>query len=76
LFKTGAIHIDAAFIQISKPDENGYACLVGVDVERQAMEAAQLVVGEVNENAPHIMGDTLVHMDEFDYFVESTETPL
>ncbi len=76
LFKSGAIHIDAAFVQISKPDENGYACLVGVDVERQAMEAAHLVVGEVNEKAPHIMGDTLVHMDEFDYFVESTETPL
>jgi len=76
LFKSGAIHIDAAFVQISKPDENGYACLVGVDVERQAMEAAHLVVGEVNELAPHIMGDTLVHMDEFDYFVESTETPL
>jgi len=76
LFKSGAIHIDAAFIQISPPDENGYACLLGVDVERQAMEAADLVVGEINENAPHIMGDTLVHIDEFDYLVESTETPL
>ena len=76
LFKSGAIHIDATFIQISKPDENGYACLLGVDVERQAMEAANLVVGEVNANAPCIMGDTLVHMDEFNYFVESTETPL
>jgi len=76
LFKSGAIHIDATFIQISPPDENGYACLLGVDVERQAMEAANLVVGEVNANAPRIMGDTLVHMDEFNYFVESTEPPL
>ena len=25
LFKSGAIHIDATFIQISPPDENGYA---------------------------------------------------
>lgn len=76
LFKTGAIHIDAAFIQISPPDENGYACLVGVDVERQAMETAHLVVGEINQKAPRIMGDTLVHVDEFNYFVESTETPV
>lgn len=76
LFRSGAIHIDVAFIQISPPDENGYACLVGVDVERQAMEAAHLVVGEINQRAPRIMGDTLVHVDEFDYFVESTETPL
>ena len=76
LFKSGAIHIDVAFIQISQPDENGYACVLGVDVERQAMDAATLVVGEVNARAPRIMGDTLVHVDEFDYFVESTESPL
>ena len=76
LFKSGAIHIDATFIQISPPDENGYACLLGVDVERQVMETAQLVVGEINEHAPRIMGDTLVHVDEFNYFVESTELPL
>ncbi|HNY50374.1 MAG TPA: GNAT family N-acetyltransferase [Smithella sp.] len=76
LFKSGAIHIDAAFIQISPPDENGYACLVGVDVERQAMETAHLVVGEINAKAPRIMGDTLVHVNEFNYFVESTENPL
>jgi acyl-CoA hydrolase/GNAT superfamily N-acetyltransferase len=76
LLKSGAIPIDAAFIQISPPDENGYACLLGVDVERQAMESAHLVVGEVNARAPRIMGDTLVHMDEFDYFVESTEYPI
>lgn len=77
LFKSGAIHIDATFIQISPPDENGYACLVGVDVERQAMkETAHLVVGEINTLAPRIMGDTLVHVDEFNYFVESTESPL
>jgi acyl-CoA hydrolase/RimJ/RimL family protein N-acetyltransferase len=76
LFKSGAIHIDATFIQISPPDENGYACLVGVDVERQAMEASQLVVGEINEHVPRILGDTLVHVDEFNYFVNSTELPL
>ena len=76
LFKSGAIHIDATFIQISQPNENGYARLLGVDVERQAMEAANIVVGEVNAQTPRIMGDTLVHMDEFNYFVESTEPPL
>ena len=45
-------------------------------MERQAMEAANLVVGEINAHAPRVMGDTLVHMDEFNYFVESTESPL
>jgi len=76
LFKTGAIHIDVAFIQITPPDDSGYANLVGVDVERQAMETAKLVVGEINSKVPRIMGDTTIHVNDFDYFVEATEPPL
>jgi acyl-CoA hydrolase/GNAT superfamily N-acetyltransferase len=76
LFKTGAINIDVAFIQISPPDDNGYANLVGVDVERQAMESAKLVIGEISPKVPRTMGDTMVHVDEFDYFIETEDTPL
>ena len=76
LFKTGAINIDVAFIQISLPDHNGYANLVGVDVERQAMESARLVVGEISPKVPRTMGDTMVHVDEFHYFIETEDTPL
>lgn len=76
LFATGAVHIDAAFIQITPPDKNGYAYLVGVDVERQAMETAKLVVGEMNSQVPRTMGDTVVHVNDFHYLVEATEPPL
>lgn len=76
LFRSGAIHIDVAFIQITPPNEAGYANLVGVDVERAALESAHTVVGEINYEVPHTMGDTLVHVNDFDYFVESTEPPL
>ena len=75
LLRKGAVHIDVAFIQITPPDENGYSNLVGVDVERQALETAKLVVGEINSQVPRIMGDTVIHMDEFDYLVEATEPP-
>jgi acyl-CoA hydrolase/GNAT superfamily N-acetyltransferase len=75
LFKTGAIHINVAFIQVTPPDENGYAYLVGASVERQAMEMAQIVVGEINSQIPRTMGDTLVNMDDFHYLVEATEPP-
>lgn len=75
LMRKGAVHIDAAFIQISPPDENGYANLVGVDVERQALDSAKLKVAEINPLVPHIMGDTVIHMDEFDYLIEATEPP-
>ncbi len=75
LFKTGAINIDVAFIQVTPPDENGYAYLVGASVERQAMESAKIVVGEISSQIPRTMGDTLVNMADFHYLVEATEPP-
>jgi len=35
LFKTGAISIDVAFIQVTPPDDNGYSYLVGAAAERR-----------------------------------------
>ncbi len=76
LFKTGAINISVAFIQVTPPDENGYAYLIGASVERQAMEMAKIVVGEINSQMPRTMGDTLVNMKDFHYLVEATEPPV
>ncbi len=75
LFKTGAINIDVAFIQVTPPDDNGYAYLVGASAERQAMEAAKIIVGEINSGVPRTMGDTLVNMSDFHYLTEATEPP-
>ncbi len=77
LIESGRIRIDAAFIQITPPDETGYCSLgLGVDVARSAMEQAGLVVGEINESIPWTLGDTLVHVSEFDALVRSTEPPI
>jgi len=77
LFRSGAVHIDVAFIQITPPDENGYASLgLGVDVTRYAMDKAALVVGEINEDIPRTLGDTFVHINDFNYLVQSTEPPI
>jgi acyl-CoA hydrolase len=77
LFKSGAIRIDMAFIQITPFDESGYASLgVGVDVARHAMEHATVVVGEINQQVPRTLGDTLVRAEEFDYLVMATEPPI
>jgi acyl-CoA hydrolase/GNAT superfamily N-acetyltransferase len=75
LFKTGAINIDVAFIQVTPPDDNGYAYLVGASAERQAMDAARIIVGEINADIPRTMGDTLVNMSDFHYLVVATEPP-
>lgn len=76
LFRSGAIHIDAAFVQITPPDAAGYASLgAAVDVERQAMETAKFVVGEINPSVPRSLGDTLVEANDFHMLVESAELP-
>lgn len=76
LFKSGAIRIDVAFVQITEPHETGYASLgVGLDVARDAMDHATLVVGEINDKVPWTLGDTLVHVKDFDFLVRSTEPP-
>ena len=77
LIESGRIRIDAAFIQITPPDETGYCSLgLGVDVARSAMERASFVVGEINESIPRTLGDTLVHIKDFNALVRSTEPPI
>ena len=77
LISSRAMEVDVAFVQITPPDEVGYSSLgLAVDVARAAMERASLVVGEINDQIPRTLGDSFVHMDEFDYLVESTEPPM
>jgi len=77
LFRTDVVKIDAAFIQITPPDERGNCSLgLSVDVARYAMERASIVVGEINEKVPRTCGDTSIHVNDFHYFITSTEPPL
>jgi acyl-CoA hydrolase/GNAT superfamily N-acetyltransferase len=70
LIESGQLPIDAAFIQVTPPNGAGYCSLgVSVDVARQAIEHAKLVVGELNAKVPHTSGDTFISVDEFDLLV-------
>jgi acyl-CoA hydrolase len=54
------------------PDEDGYMSLsIGMIVQRDLLEAADLKVLEINENLPFTYGDTLVHISDVDYVVEN-----
>ena len=77
LIESGTIKIDAVFIQITPPDKAGYSSLgPAVDAARHAMEKASLIVGEINRDLPRTLGDTFVHVDDFDFFIEGTEPPI
>ena len=77
LIKTGRVFIDVVFIQVSPPDKFGYCSLgIAIDVARDAMEKASVVVGEINAKIPETFGDTFVHVSDFDMMVHSTDDPI
>jgi len=76
IIKSKRLPIDVAFIQITPPNEDGYCSLgLAVDVAREAMEQASVVVGEINAQIPFTFGDTIVPVSDFDLLVKSTEPP-
>lgn len=75
LYKSGAIELGAALVQVSLPDENGMVSLgTSVDCSPAAIETATVVIGVVNPNVPYSYGN-LIPIDSFDYLVED-DTPL
>lgn len=75
LYRSGAIKLGAALVQVSLPDENGMVSLgTSVDCSIAALETARVKIGVVNPNVPFAFGD-LVSLDVFDYLVKD-DTPL
>jgi acyl-CoA hydrolase len=73
LIERGSISIDVAMIQISPPDEFGYASFgVSVDIIPAAVAAAKWVIAEVNPAMPRTQGDTAIHMRDIDKIVPVT----
>lgn len=54
------------------PDDRGYMSLsLSLVVEKELIQAADLVVLEINENLPWTLGDTQIHLSEVDFVVEN-----
>ena len=71
LFRSGAMPLDVALVQVSPPDRHGYCSLgVSVDASRAAVHAARTVVAQVNPNMPRTHGDGLLHHSTIDLAVE------
>lgn len=77
LLRNDLLKIDAAFVQVTPPDSQGFCSLgVSADVAKYAIERASFVVGEINGQTPYTYGDTLVHVSEFHLLIRATEAPL
>lgn len=73
LFKDRYLDVNVAIVQLSRPDEKGY-CSFGVscDYTKPATEAADIVIAEVNDKMPRVMGENFIHVSEIDYIVETS----
>ena len=74
LFRSGRMPLDVALVQVSPPDRYGF-CSFGVSVEANhaAVEAADLVIAQVNPQMPRTLGDSFVHVEDLDAIVEYDE---
>jgi acyl-CoA hydrolase/GNAT superfamily N-acetyltransferase len=74
LFRQKIIPIDVALVQTSLPDAHGFMSLgVSVDIVRAAVEAAGIVVAQVNANMPRVHGDAFLHIKDVHYLVAHDE---
>ena len=70
--KANGGHVNIFWGTATPPDSRGYMSLsLGLVVEKDFMEAADMVVLEINENLPWTLGDTHVHISDVDYVVEN-----
>ena len=71
LFRDGTLPLDAVFLNVSPPNEEGY-CSFGVsaDLAVSALECARKVIVQVNKAMPFSYGDALVHESRIDAAVE------
>jgi acyl-CoA hydrolase/GNAT superfamily N-acetyltransferase len=74
LFASGHLPLDAALIQVSPPDAQGFCSLgISVDIVKAAAQNARLVIAQINPQMPRTIGDTFLHVEQISAFVEHEE---
>ena len=74
LFLSGQMPLDVAMLHLSPPDEHGFMSF-GVEVmaSRAASEKAKIVIAQVNEKMPRLLGDSFIHVSRVHKVVEISE---
>jgi acyl-CoA hydrolase len=76
LFLSRQLPLDVALLQLSPPDRHGYCTLgTSVDTALAASHAARFVIGEINEQMPRTLGNTLVPLSKLHAWIH-TNRPL
>lgn len=75
--RKGPWPLDVAFVQVSPPDYHGY-CSLGVSISHSLPTAleSKMVIAEVNDQMPRVLGNCFLHTSQIDYLVESSRSLL
>ena len=77
LFRSGAVKLDAALLQLSPPDAHRLCTLgTSVDTAKAAADAAPLVIAEINEQMPRTLGNTVVPFKRISAFTHTDRSLL
>ncbi len=72
LFQTGRIRLDAALVQLSPPDRHGLCSLgTSVDSARAAVDAAPVIIAEINQQMPRTHGNSAIPIERIAAFVST-----
>jgi 4-hydroxybutyrate CoA-transferase len=76
LFTSGALALDAVFVNATPPDRHGF-CSLGTSVEAMhaAIGAAKTVIVQFNRSMPRTLGDSFIHVNEIDLAIEVDVPP-
>jgi len=76
LFQSGAIRLDAVFVNATPPDSHGF-CSLGTSVEAMhaAIGAAKTVIVQFNRAMPRTLGESFIHVSQVDLAIEVDQPP-
>jgi len=71
LFRERIVPLDVALVQVSPPDSHGYMSF-GVEVMASlaACQVARVVVAQVNDRMPRVLGNAGIHVSQVDHIIE------
>ena len=75
LFTERIVPLDISMVMVSLPDEHGFMSF-GVETlaSKAACQSSKLVIVQVNEKMPRILGDSFIHVSRVQAVVETTES--
>ena len=74
LFRSRRLPVHIALIQVTPPDDFGWMSLgISVDITMAAALSADLVIAQVNSSMPRVLGQSFIHVNDVDIFVEHDE---